>query len=87
MNFSSASTYNIAKNSLNSNQNLDYFTQKFSAEITAYTNKGWLIATTFDYTYTNNHTPGYNASIPLLSPSDRQIFIQEKEWRNPVKYV
>ncbi len=78
MNFSSASTYNIGKNSLNSNQNLDYFTQKFSAEITAYTNKGWLIATTFDYTYTNNHTPGYNASIPLLSPSIAKTIFKKK---------
>lgn len=78
MNFSSASSYNIGRNSLNSKQNLDYFTQKFSAEITAYTNKGWLIATTFDYTYTNNHTPGYNASIPLLSPSIAKTIFKKK---------
>jgi hypothetical protein len=78
MNFSSSSTYNIARNTLNSNQSLNYFLQKFSAEITAYTNKGWLIATTFDYTYSNNHTPGYNASVPLLSPSIAKSLFKKK---------
>lgn len=78
MNFSSSSTYNIARNTLNSNQSLNYFSQKFSAEITAYTNKGWLIATTFDYTYSNNHTPGYNASVPLLSPSIAKSLFKKK---------
>jgi Outer membrane protein beta-barrel family/Carboxypeptidase regulatory-like domain len=72
MNFSSASTYNIATNA---RQNLNYFSQILSAEITAYTNSGWTIATNFDYTYTNNRTPGYNASVPLLSPSiAKQLF-------------
>lgn len=78
MNFSSASTYNIATNSFYPSQNLDYFTQKFSAEITAYTNNGWLIAATFDYTYTNNHVAGYNASVPLLSPSIAKSLFKKK---------
>ncbi len=78
MNFSSASNYNIGSNSFNTSQNLDYFTQKCSAEITAYTNSGWLIATTFDYTYTDNHTPGYNASVPLLSPSIAKSLFKKK---------
>ena len=72
MNFSSASTYNIATNS---RQDIHYFSQVLSAELTAYTDKGWLIAANFDYTYTNNNTPGYNASVPLLSPSiAKQLF-------------
>jgi hypothetical protein len=84
MNFSSATTYNIArrqsaivaKNATGgNNNNLNYFTEVLSAEITAYTNNGWLIATTFDYTYTNNHSSGYNASVPLLNPSiAKQLF-------------
>jgi len=78
MNFSSASTYNIANNSLHTSQNLDYFTQKFSAELTAYTNSGWLIAATFDYTYTNTHIQGYNASVPLLSPSIAKSLFKKK---------
>jgi len=75
MNFSSASTYNIARNSLQPSQNLNYYTQVLGAEITAYTNSGWLIATTFDYTFNGNRASGYNASVPLLSPSiAKQLF-------------
>ena len=69
MNLSAASNYNIARNSLQPTLNLDYFSQVVTAEITAYTNNGWLIASDFTYTYTNNRVPGYNASIPLWSPS------------------
>jgi hypothetical protein len=78
MNFSSASTYNIGKNSLHSSQNLNYFTQNFTAELTAYTNSGWLIAATFNYTYTNTHIAGYNASVPLLSPSIAKSLFKKK---------
>jgi Outer membrane protein beta-barrel family/Carboxypeptidase regulatory-like domain len=78
MNFSYAANYNIGRNSFYPSQNLDYFTQKFSVEVTAYTNSGWLIASTFDYTYTNNHAPGYNASIPLLSPSIAKSLFKKK---------
>ncbi|MDO6434430.1 TonB-dependent receptor [Flavitalea sp. BT771] len=84
MNFSSATTYNIARRQSaiiaknaggENNNNLNYFTEVLSAEITAYTNSGWLIATSFDYTYTNNHSSGYNASVPLLNPSiAKQLF-------------
>ncbi|HVM87440.1 MAG TPA: TonB-dependent receptor [Puia sp.] len=75
MNFSYGITYNIARNSLQPKNNLNYYNQVFSTEITAYTNNGWLIATTFDYTYYGNRPAGYNASVPLLSPSiARQLF-------------
>jgi hypothetical protein len=80
MNFSTASKYTIntrtgATSKFNTPNNLNVFSQSFSAEITAYTNNGWLIATTFDYTYTNNHAAAYNASVPLLNPSiARQLF-------------
>jgi outer membrane beta-barrel protein/carboxypeptidase-like protein len=78
MNFSSASTYNIARNSFNASQNLDYFSEIVIAEITAYTNNGWLIAANFQYTYTDNRTPGYNASVPLLSPSIAKSIFKKK---------
>jgi hypothetical protein len=85
MNFSSATTYNIARrqsaitqkdpSTQGNSNNLNYFTEVLSAEVTAYTNNGWLISTTFDYTYTNNHSSGYNASVPLLNPSiAKQLF-------------
>jgi Outer membrane protein beta-barrel family/Carboxypeptidase regulatory-like domain len=75
MNLSSASNYNIARNSLRPSTDFDYWSEVVNSEFTAYTNTGWLVAATFTYTYTNNHTPGYNASIPLFSPSiARQLF-------------
>jgi hypothetical protein len=82
MNFSSTSKYSInqrtggqGSSSKLQGSDLNAFSQAFSAEITAYTNSGWLIATTFDYTYTNNNAAAYNASVPLLSPSiAKQLF-------------
>ncbi len=81
MNFSTVSKYSINKRSgappqkSNTQNNLNAFSQAFSAEFTAYTNNGWLIAANFDYTYTNNNAAAYNASVPLLSPSiAKQVF-------------
>jgi len=82
MNFSSVSKYNINYRSAipgqfksPQNNNLNAFSQAFSFELTAYTNSGWLIAATLDYTYTNNQAAAYNASVPLLNPSiAKQLF-------------
>jgi hypothetical protein len=81
MNFSSTSKYNINYRSTipgqykNPQNNLNAFSQAFSVELTAYTNSGWLVAATLDYTYTNNHSAAYNASVPLLNPSiAKQLF-------------
>jgi len=89
MNFSSTTGYAINKNpgvqqtksdtakatNVSSNTNLNQFTETLSAEFTAYTNSGWLIAATFDYTYTYTHSNQYTAHIPLLTPSiARQLF-------------
>jgi hypothetical protein len=78
MNFSSASTYTINRNTLSSASNLNQFSQVFNAEITAYTNSGWLIAATFTYTLSDNHTPGYNESVPLLTPSIAKSLFKKK---------
>lgn len=75
MNLSSTTTYNIARNSLQPSQNLNYYTQVLSTELTYYTRNGWIISTDFDYTYNGNRASGYNASVPLLNPSfARQLF-------------
>ncbi len=75
MNLSAATTYYIARNSLQATQNLNYYTEVVSAEFTYYTNNGWLVAANFDYTYNGNRPAGYNSSVPLLNPSvAKQIF-------------
>ncbi|MHA4810171.1 outer membrane beta-barrel protein [Flavitalea flava] len=78
MNFSSASSYTIARNTLRPTQNLNYFSQTLTAELTAYTNSGWLFATTFNYIYTDTRNAGYNASVPLLSPSIAKSLFKKK---------
>ena len=78
MNLSSALNYNIARNSIRPSSDFDYWSEVVNAEFTAYTNSGWLVASTFTYTYSDNHTPGYNASIPLWSPSIAKSLFRKK---------
>jgi hypothetical protein len=60
---------------VSSSNNLNYFTETLSAEFTAYTNNGWLMAANFDYTYTNTNSKTFNASVPLFTPSiAKQLF-------------
>lgn len=78
MNLSSALNYNIARNSIRPASDFDYWSEVVNAELTAYTNSGWLVASTFTYTYSDNHTPGYNASIPLWSPAIAKSLFKKK---------
>jgi len=84
MNFSSVSKYSINNRSnipgqyKSAQNNLNAFSQAFSVELTAYTNSGWLVAATMDYTYTNNQAAAYNASVPLLNPSIAKQFFKKK---------
>jgi hypothetical protein len=87
MNISAASSYTIpthriiapttdAKSISNQfNTNLNSFSEIVSTEFTAYTNSGWLIAASFDYTYTYTGSRAYNTSAPIFTPSiAKQLF-------------
>jgi hypothetical protein len=87
MNISAASTYTIPTHkeitpytstksgSSAINSNLNSFSEVVSTEFTAYTNNGWLIAASFDYTYTYTGSSTYNISAPILTPSiAKQLF-------------
>ena len=90
MNFSSATGYTINKTAgiarpssdtagsghvSGGSTSLNTFNETLSAEFTAYTNSGWLIAATFDYTYSYTPSKAYTAHIPLLTPSiAKQLF-------------
>lgn len=78
MNFSANSTYNIARYTLRSTSNANYYSLGLSTDFTYYTNNGWLVAADFDYTYSGNHAAGYNTSIPLLNPSIAKQFLKNK---------
>lgn len=74
VNFTSNSTYTIARYSVNASQNGNYFSESLSTEFTYYTNSGWLASSDFDYKYYGRGA-GYNTSVPLLSLSvAKQIF-------------
>ena len=79
MNFSGNFNYNIAKYTLRPTSNANYYSYGLSTDFTYYTNNGWLVATSFDYTYSNNGATGYNTSIPLLNPSIAKQFMKNKE--------
>ncbi|SJZ49931.1 outer membrane beta-barrel family protein [Sediminibacterium ginsengisoli] len=76
MNFSATTSYTIARNSLQSTQNANYYSQSFSTEATYYTDNGWIVSADFDYTYTGNRTGGFSASVPLLNPSIAKQFLK-----------
>lgn len=66
VNFTSNSTYNIARYSVSSSQNGNYFSESLSTEFTYYTASGWMASADFDYKYYGRGA-GYNTSVPLLS--------------------
>lgn len=74
INFTSSSTYNIAKYSIQSTQSGNYFMQSLGTEFTYYTANGWVASTDFDYNY-YGRGGGLNTSVPLLNLSfARQVF-------------
>jgi hypothetical protein len=77
MNFAATTTYNIARNTLQATGNANYYSQGISTEATYYSNTGWIIAGDFDYTYSGNHSAGYNTSVPLFNPSIAKLFLKD----------
>ncbi|MBS4044235.1 MAG: outer membrane beta-barrel protein [Chitinophagaceae bacterium] len=74
-NLTSSTTYNMASYTLQPEQNANFFSQMFSAELTRYTKSGWIFSLDFDYTYNGGRTDGFNTSIPLLNASiAKQVF-------------
>lgn len=75
LNFSSSSTYTIAKYSLQPQLNSNYFTQVFSVEPTYSTKKGWIFGADFDYNIYSGQSEGYNQTVPLFNASiAKQVF-------------
>ncbi len=78
INFTSNSMYNIARYTLQPNQNADFFSQFLSVEATHYTKSGWIFSTDLDYTYNGGRTDGFNTSIPLLNASIAKQLFKDK---------
>jgi hypothetical protein len=75
MNFSSNSSFSMARYTLQPQQNGDFFTQTVSTEATGYTKSGWVLSADFDYVFNSGRSAGFNTSIPLLNASiSKQMF-------------
>ncbi len=75
LNFSSSSTYTLARYTQSTSQNGDYFTQVFSVEPTYTSKGGWIFGNDFDLTMYRGQSAGYNQTIPLWNASiAKQIF-------------
>lgn len=79
MNFSSNSSFNFARYTLQPQQNADYFTQTFTTEATYYTKSGWVLASDFDYIINTGNSAGYNTNIPLWNASLSKQLFKKKE--------
>ena len=79
MNFSSNSTFNFARYTLQASQNADYFNQTFITEATYYTKRGWVMTSDFDYIITTGQSAGYNTNIPLWNASISKQLFKKKE--------
>jgi len=78
LNFSSTSTYNIAKNTIQEQNNTDYFTQNLSIEPTYTFKSGWVLGSDFDYTYNSGRAAGYNTSVPLWNASVSKLLFKKQ---------
>jgi len=78
MNFSSNSSFSMARYTLQPQQNGDFFTQTMSTEATAYSKSGWVFSLDFDYIYNGGRSSGYNTSIPLLNASISKQMLKNK---------
>jgi hypothetical protein len=79
INFSSSSTFTMARYSLNKEQNGDFFTQILSVEPTYSTKNGWIFGSDFDYTLYRGQSAGFNQSVPLWNASIAKTVFKKKD--------
>jgi len=78
MNFSATPTYNIARYSVQPDQNENYFSQVLNVGATYYTTSGWILESDFNYTDYEVRAAGYNSSVPLWNASFAKQFLKNK---------
>ncbi len=78
LNLSATSTYNVVTNSIQSQNNANYFTQSISLEPTYTFKGGWVLGSDFDYTFNSGRSSGYNTSIPLWNASISKLVFKKQ---------
>ncbi len=78
MNFSATPTYNIARYSVQPDQNQNYFSQSLTVGATYYTKSGWILESDFNYTAYEGRAAGYNTSVPLWNAALAKQFLKNK---------
>jgi hypothetical protein len=79
LNFSSTSSYTMARYTQSPDQDGDFFTQVFSVEPTYSTKNGWVFGSDFDYTFNRGQSAGFNQSIPLWNASISKLIFKKKD--------
>ncbi len=78
MNLRTTSTYNIVKNTIQSQSNSNYFTQNFWIEPTYTFNGGWVFSNDFSYSFSSGRTAGYNTSVPLWNAYVSKLMFNQR---------
>jgi hypothetical protein len=78
MNFSATPTYNIARYSVQPDQNENYFSQVLSISATYFSVSGWILESDFNYTAYEGRAEGYNTSVPLWNAAIAKQFLKNK---------
>jgi len=79
LNFSSTTNYNIARYTLQPEQNNNFFSEILGVDATIILKKGWLWAHEFDYTINRGRTAGFNQNIPIWNMSVSKQLFKKKE--------
>lgn len=74
-NLTSRSSFNAVRNTVNSSQNQNFFTQSVDWDMTWSSKSGWMLISDFTLTAYMGRTDGFNRTIPLWTPSiAKQVF-------------
>ncbi|MDB5231937.1 MAG: hypothetical protein JWN76_2742, partial [Chitinophagaceae bacterium] len=78
LNFSTTSTYTMARYTIQPTQNTNFFSEILFVDATGYTTTGWILSSDFSYTYNSGRVAGFNTSIPLWNASVAKQFLKDK---------
>ena len=79
LNFNTGYNYNLIRYSIRPQNNRNYYTTSFSLEPTYTFAGGWILGSTFNYSYNSGLAAGYNASLPLWNASfAKQLFSKQQ---------